>query len=153
MVRHEQKCHLILSILFQPFQLIMKQFLSIIVLMAFGTFVFTSCVRKDHDTPPDQSQYDPGLTVTHTIAELLAMNPEYNPSSKDDTMLITQDWVISGIVTANDESGNFYKRIVIQDSTAGLQVLIDAYSLYTQFPVGRKVYVSLITKSFSNGET
>lgn len=121
----------------------MKQFLSIIALMAFGAFAFTSCVRKDHDTPPDMSQYDPGLTVTHTIQELLNMNPEYNPASKDDTMLVTEDWVISGIVTANDQSGNFYKRIVIQDSTAGLQILIDGYSLYTQYPVGRKVYIKL----------
>lgn len=121
----------------------MKQFLSIIAIMAIGAFAFTGCVRKEHDTPPDLSQYDPGLTVTHTIQELLNMNPEYNPASKDDTMLITEDWVISGIVTANDQSGNFYKRIVIQDSTAGLQVLIDGYSLYTQYPVGRKVYIKL----------
>lgn len=121
----------------------MKKILSLIALLAFGALTFTGCVRKEHDTPPDMSQHDPGLTVTHSIQELLAMNPEYNPASKDDTMLITQDWVISGIVTANDQSGNFYKCIVIQDSTAGLQILIDGYSLYAQYPVGRKVYIKL----------
>jgi len=121
----------------------MNKFLSSLALLAFSAFALSSCMRKDYDTPPDQSQYDPQLTVTHTISDLIAMNPEYNPASKDDTMLITQDWVISGIVTANDQSGNFYKRIVIQDSTAGLQILLDAYSLYTQYPVGRKVYVNL----------
>jgi len=49
----------------------------------------------------------------------------------------------NGIVTADDRSGNFYKQIVIQDSTAGLTVLIDNNSLFNEYPVGRKIYIKL----------
>ncbi|HRO17130.1 MAG TPA: DUF5689 domain-containing protein, partial [Ferruginibacter sp.] len=54
---------------------------------------------------------------------------------------ITQDIVISGIVTANDKSGNFYKQLFIQDTTGAIQVLLNATNLYTTYPVGRRVYI------------
>jgi hypothetical protein len=53
------------------------------------------------------------------------------------------DTTIYGIVTADDRSGNFYKQIVIQDSTGGIVVVIDKTYLYNDYPIGRKVYVNL----------
>lgn len=102
----------------------------------------TGCVKKDHAVPPDLTGTDPDVTVTNSIASLLVMNGSYGSGNKDDTMLITQDIVIAGTVVANDRSGNFYKAIVIEDSTAGLQVLVDAYSLYADYPVGRRVFIN-----------
>ena len=111
-------------------------------LMALGlAFAFSSCVRKDIDAPPDNTNYDPGLTVTHTIADLKAMNGPYNGTTNYDTSIITQDVVVAGIVTADDRSGNYYKQIVIQDSTGGIAININAYSLYNHYPVGRKLYI------------
>ena len=55
--------------------------------------------------------------------------------------VITEDKTIGGIVIADDESGQFYKTIVIQDETGGISVNLDGYDLYTSYPVGRKVYV------------
>ncbi|MEI2750497.1 MAG: DUF5689 domain-containing protein [Ferruginibacter sp.] len=55
--------------------------------------------------------------------------------------LITDDVIISGVVVANDKSGNFYKQLFIQDSTGAMQLLLDANSLYVTYPVGRKVYI------------
>ena len=109
---------------------------SVIIVGIFGivTFCLNSCIKKNFDNPPDLSGYDPKLHVTHTLAQLLA---KYPPGSKIDS-----DVVIYGIVEADDRSGNFYKEIVIEDSTAGLQVLIDAYSLYNDYPVGRKIYIN-----------
>jgi len=100
-----------------------------------------SCIRRGFDRPPDNSGYDPLLRVTHSIAQLKALNGLYSPSTGGDTTFITDDLIISGVVTANDRSGNFYKQIVIQDSTAGIFININAYSLYAIFPVGRKLYV------------
>jgi len=100
-----------------------------------------SCVRGAFERPPDNSGYDPKLEVTHSIAQLKALNGIYTPTTGGDTTLINDDVIISGIVTANDRSGNFYKQIVIQDSTAGIFVNIDAYSLYASYPVGRKLYI------------
>ena len=111
------------------------------IVMLASTVVLIACLKKDYDVPPDLSQYDPKLEVTHNIAALKRMNGVYNPSNGGDTTLITQEIVISGIVTANDRSGNFYKQIVIQDDSGAIMLSIDANNLYTDYPIGRKVYV------------
>ncbi len=54
---------------------------------------------------------------------------------------ITDDVIIGGIVCMDDKSGNYYKKIVIQDETGGIEIEIDQTNLYTDYPVGRKVYV------------
>ncbi|MBS1776431.1 MAG: choice-of-anchor J domain-containing protein [Bacteroidetes bacterium] len=112
-----------------------------IACMLLSVGVFTACVKKDFDAPADQTSIDPMLKVTHTIAQLKAMNGVYNPNTGGDTTVIGQDVVISGIVTANDRSGNFYKQLVIQDSSSAIMMLIDANNLYADYPVGRKIYV------------
>ena len=56
---------------------------------------------------------------------------------------ITTDDIIEGVVIANDSSGNFYKQIIIEDSTAGIAINIDDYNLYTAYPVGRNVFIKL----------
>ena len=56
---------------------------------------------------------------------------------------ISTDDIIEGIIIANDSSGNFYKQIIIEDSTAGIAINIDDYNLYTSYPVGRNVFIKL----------
>src|SRR4051812_36400252 len=104
--------------------------------IAVTVFSFSSCMKKDYDRPPDTSGYDPMLKVTHTIAQLKAFNPPPGGAVKIDS-----DIVVYGIVAADDRSGNFYKQIVVQDSTGGMTVLIDGKNLYNEFPIGRKVYI------------
>lgn len=110
-----------------------RNFISIfgLVLMAF-VITFSSCLKKEFDTPPDESGYDPHLTVTHSIADFKSL-----PQGE----VITDDIIISGVVCMDDRSGNYYKKIVIQDATGGIEVLIDQTNLYTDYPVGRKVYI------------
>ncbi len=94
---------------------------------------FTSCVKDEVDDPP-ASGTDPALTVNKTIAGLKAM---YN----GNIMRIDSDWVIKGVVVGDDHSGNFYKSIVIQDETGGINIQIDQSSFYTTYKVGRNVFV------------
>lgn len=103
------------------------------LLVTFG-LTFNACVKKDFDTPPDTSSYDPNLTVTSTIAEIQQLSTG---------RVITDDLTISGIVVMDDKSGNYYKKIVIQDTTGGIEILIDQNNLYNDYPIGRKVYVKL----------
>lgn len=66
---------------------------------------------------------------------------------------ITEDLRISGIVIANDESGNFYKKIIVQDSSGGIALSIDGYDLYKEYPVGRQIVVicrGLTLNDFAN---
>jgi hypothetical protein len=94
----------------------------------------TSCVKKKFDNPPDSSQIDPNLPVTHTILQL---KQKYTGAATQ----ITEDMTISGIVTADDRSGGFYKQIIIQDSTSGIQINIGQTGLFGDYPMGRKVYI------------
>jgi hypothetical protein len=96
-------------------------------------FILNSC-KKDFDSPPGPS--DPNITANTTIAGLKALHTTGGAYD-----VITTDRIISGVVVANDKSGNLYKQLFIQDSTGGLQILLDANSLYGTYPVGRKIFI------------
>ncbi len=56
---------------------------------------------------------------------------------------IFDEYIVEGIVIANDSSDNFYKSIVIQDSTGGITIRMDGNGLHNVYAVGRKVLVRL----------
>ncbi len=109
-----------------------KNFIILLCAFAAGLVItVSSCLKKEFDAPPNESGIDPNLKVTHTIAQLKEM-----PQT-----LISDDVVIAGVVCMDDRSGNYYKKIVVQDETGGIEVEIDQTNLYTDYPVGRKVYI------------
>jgi hypothetical protein len=109
--------------------------LSFVSLLALFVLLITGCVKQNFDEPPiNIPHYNGKANATiDTLGKIYGSHP--------DTLLITQDIVIKGIVTANDESGNIYKKFFIQDSTAGIDVEIDASNLYTAFKVGQRVFI------------
>jgi len=111
-----------------------KLLLSVITILIVGAIAFTSCVKKNFDNPPETYSDDPGLKVNATILQLKNL---YTGTPT----LIDSDWTVQGIVVADDRSGNFYKQIVIQDSTSGIPVLLNKSGLYSEYPIGRKVYI------------
>lgn len=92
--------------------------------------VFSAC-KKEFDEPPISEL--PNLTANATIADVIAL------ASTSPVALGSQ--VLEATVIADDKSGNFYKQLVVQDSTAGLRIDIDAFSIYNDFPIGRKVWI------------
>lgn len=106
---------------------------SILVLMIGAAFGLSGCSRM-FDSPPNL--IDPGVTANTTILQLRALSTnsgQYN--------LVTTDLIIKGTVVANDKSGNIYKQIFIQDSTAGISIELDANGLYSNYPVGRQIFI------------
>ncbi len=97
------------------------------------SFLFNACVKKEF-TEPESTCDDQNYTITHTIAQLKTL-------FTGDTLRITEDIIIQGTVTSTDQYGNFYKEIVIQDSTDALCIMADASYMYTKFPVGQKIYI------------
>lgn len=102
--------------------------------IAVTVLILFACNKK-FDAPPAYTS--PNLTPTLSIAQLKSM---HTIGSND---VITTDDIIEGTVVANDSSGNFYKQIIIEDSTAGIAINIDDYNLYTSYPVGRTVFIKL----------
>lgn len=105
-----------------------------ILITSLSLITILSCNKK-FDEPP--AYVPPNLTVDLTIADLKAMHTIGNIEQ------ITVDKIISGIVIADDRSGEFYKTIVIQDSTGGINIKLDGYDLYTKYPVGRQVFIKV----------
>jgi hypothetical protein len=117
----------------------MKSF-NLFIIVALATLMVQSCVKKDYDLPPSTAYYDPALPVHTSISHLseMAANMQYGKFRK------MGDTIISGVIVANDKSGNFYKQIVIQDtSKTGIAIVMEQSFLYSDYPVGRKVYVKL----------
>lgn len=46
---------------------------------------------------------------------------------------------VRAVVVSSDEGGNYYKSMVIQDSTAGVEMQLDLNGLYNIYPVGQKI--------------
>ncbi len=105
-----------------------------IVILAATCITALSC-NKTFDEPPVYTP--PAVNTTMTIAALKTMHTFGNVE------VITTDDVIEGTVVANDSSGNYFKQIIIQDSTGGIVVRMDGYDLYTSYPIGRKVYIKV----------
>jgi Family of unknown function (DUF5689) len=108
--------------------------LSCVALVATVITAITACNKK-FDEPAGPS--DPNITPNTTIKALKAMHAVGGAYDA-----ITTDVIISGIVVADDKSGNLYKNIYIQDATGAINILLDATNLYNTYPVGRKVFIN-----------
>ncbi|MGL6022167.1 MAG: DUF5689 domain-containing protein [Chitinophagaceae bacterium] len=100
-----------------------------------------SCIKKNFIPNIKNIEDEQYLNqVNTTIAELRSWMPTDGSIYKipDDA-----NWVIQGVVVSSDRNGNFYKCIHIQDTTAGIQVLIDGSGLYTTYPVGMRIFIKL----------
>ncbi len=97
-------------------------------------FTFSSCVKQDFKEPTFNCD-SLNVKATYTIHDLLALY------TTDDTIRLADSVIIEGTVISTDQYGNFYKELVIQDSTAAICLQIDASYMYTMFPLGQKIYV------------
>lgn len=115
--------------------------LLVLALLAMISIHFTSCREDEFDQPPLNGA-DPNLTVNMTIDSLKKI---YRDSIIvfNKVVTINNDWIISGVITADDESGNFYKTMVIEDATAGIAIRLDQSEFHTKFPIGRRVFIKL----------
>jgi hypothetical protein len=93
-----------------------------------------SCTDLEYDNPPVGGA-DPNLPVNATIAQLKAKHTlgQYEE--------ITEDLTVAALVVSNDEAGNFFKQLEVQDSSGGIEMRIDVTDLHAQYPVGRKIYI------------
>lgn len=104
----------------------------ICIFFLWGTFC--NC-EKVWDAPPIYS--GPALKANMSIKDLLRLHIPNNYEK------ISADYIIEGTVTANDKTDNFYKSIIIQDSTAAITIKLDGYNLFTKYAVGQKLGIAL----------
>lgn len=54
-----------------------------------------------------------------------------------------KDKHLKAYVVGNDESGNIYKQVYLQDETGSILVIVNQTGLFTKFPIGQEVIVEL----------
>lgn len=110
-------------------------FKSFVVAIA-ASALLTGCIKDKFDSPAEVIDQDPNLPVNLTIEELKNLY-------KTEPVEITEDYIISGTVISDDQAGNVYQTLIIQDETGGVGFRIQRPDLFTDYPFGRKVYVKL----------
>jgi hypothetical protein len=103
----------------------------------------SACVKTEFDEPP-YNDNDPKLNANFSIKDLKKLHK----SGKYET--VNDDYIIKAVVIADDKSGNYYKTIVVQDSTGGMEVKINGTGLFATYPAGRRVYIK--TKGMTLGD-
>lgn len=63
--------------------------------------------------------------------------------SSDKYEKITDDVQLQVVVNGNDQGGNMYKQISVQDETGGIIVSINATDQFSFLPVGQKILINL----------
>lgn len=118
--------------------------IKLLSLLFFLGIIATSCVHDDDYGIPEINMEEPSVNVNTTIAAVKAMYGGFEPKliaageNSSDTLYL------EAYVVSSDETGNFYKSLVIQDKpenpTAGIAISTNATDMYTKYEPGRKIY-------------
>lgn len=101
----------------------------------------SACKKDDFSIPESATNADPaGIHATMTIKDFKQRYgvPVYNSPVPVE---LTDSVIISGVVNADDRSGNFYKILSLQDSTGGIQIKVGSSYLWQDYPIGRRIFI------------
>ncbi len=122
-----------------------------------------SCVEDGDFDVPNIAVQEPAIEVNSSISAVKsALQQEYNSSGDLIYTFYDNDsnpTYIEGYVVSTDATGNFYKKLIIQDKaenpTAGIEVVLNKTSLSETYDLGRKVYIKLdgLSVSYDDGES
>ncbi len=104
----------------------------------------TSCVQDDDYNVPEISVEEPNVAVNIDIKTVKDIYRGYEPKIIEAGSGSSMELYLQAYVVSNDEAGNFYKTLVIQDApenpTTGVSISTNATDLYTKYEPGRKIY-------------
>lgn len=110
-------------------------------LAAAGSLAFTGCST---DVDPVPVNIPEASLVPNT--SLLELKTKFwnDATNYIDTIGLRDDgshYIIAGRVISNDEEGNVFKSLIIQDETCALAFSINSYNLYLDYRVGQEIVV------------
>ena len=106
-------------------------------MVALVAVILTGCMDQ-HDVPNVEVYGNPSVPEANTtIANLKKQFKSITASS--GVQQIEDSIVISGVIVADDESGNVYKQIYLRDTTAAIVIGINTTGIYSKLPVGQRI--------------
>lgn len=110
-----------------------------LLLVSMLAAVFSGCM-DNHDDPTGYTYGNPAIGEANTtIANLKTRYKDV--VSQNGLEEVQEDVVISGVIVGDDESGNIYKNIYVNDGSGTMVVGINASGLYASCPVGQKIAI------------
>lgn len=110
-----------------------------ILFMTLLAAVFSGCMDH-HDDPAGYTYGNPAVGEANTtIADLKTKYKSV--AAADGVEEVTDDITISGVIVGDDESGNIYKNLYLNDGTGTLVIGINSTGLYANLPVGQKIAI------------
>lgn len=103
-----------------------------------------SCVQDDDYNVPEINVEEPNVDVNTTIETIKRIYRGYEPKIIEAGEGSSRELYLAAYAISSDETGNFYKSLVIQDlpenPNAGVAISTEATNLYTKYEPGRKIY-------------
>lgn len=123
----------------------MKEIKYIILLLAGGLLV--SCMGADYAAPDLNSSNSPwgnNEIQESNVLTIEQLKEKYASVIKGSSYTqIKEPIQIKGIITGNDEKGNIYQEVSLQDETGAVLICISGSGLYGYLPVGQEVLIAL----------
>jgi len=126
--------------------------LRLILMLSLGIFMFLGCQKWNEPEfnieewvgpIQDNRYFTIGPNNVHNRYVLRRHTNGMPPDSIIDRLGRNELRYLRAVVVSSDEGENYYKSIVIQDSTGGVELQLDMIGLYTIYPVGQKVVIVL----------
>ncbi|NLN24195.1 MAG: DUF5017 domain-containing protein [Bacteroidetes bacterium] len=121
-----------------------NQNIKILSILLFMGILITSCVQDDDFDVPPINMEEPDVEVNTTIGTVKEMYKGFEPVIIETGDGSSREMYLEGYVSSDDESGNIYKQLFIQDApenpTAGVVISTHSTDLYTKFGAGQKIY-------------
>ena len=99
-------------------------------ILALGAMLLVGCGYDSHTPPSDL--FD--TAVPNANIEALRYYAE-------EGVKVAEEFSFEGVVVADDRSGNFYRAIVVEDSSGAVEVRLGLYDLGALYPIGCKVTI------------
>ncbi len=115
-----------------------KKIIYISVIIAFIISLSTACIKDKWEDPEPQIYPENFDTINYNIISIKDLQAMYKPG---DTTILGDSIVIIGTVISSDNDGNIYKKMYVQDSTAGIVIPIDLYNISKDYPFGQKIAI------------
>ena len=119
-------------------------YLSVLMLGLASATVLPSC-DDNFEYPPmvlPEATIEANTTIEDLKTEFFQAGAS-NYAVQVGTKADGSHYIIEGYVTTSDESGNYFKQIVIQDATSAIQLDVDAYDLYLSYQPGQKIVLDV----------
>lgn len=124
----------------------MKKTLLYIALAVASAAGFASC-DDDFERPPitrpgDAEQIEANITLLE-LKEAFYNASASNYATEIGTNADGEHYIVRGRIVSNDESGNVYKSLVIEDGTSGMAFSVNISKLYQYYKFGQEVAVDV----------